>query len=107
MLARCVVVAMGLFWVACGGTIDPERAACEVAKRDCPSGESTIEACVEGLMMIEARSDEAGCSAEYDAMIACYGATRFQCSGDNWPDCQEDEDAWSTCCEPVGGCRVP
>lgn len=98
-----LVMAALTFALGCSSSSAAEG-ACEVARRDCPGGGDSIDACVDGLLAVEASADVAGCGAEVDAMLGCYASTSHQCSGDNWPECDAEEIAWAECCA-TNGCE--
>ncbi|MCA9608046.1 MAG: hypothetical protein KC619_20700 [Myxococcales bacterium] len=107
---RLVVAAFAtlLAGFACSActSMSAEEQACRHASEtaDCThlATEDAIMTCATGWENIGAQAEALGCAAQWDAMMACYGRTPYQCSGDNWAECNTEEAAWTACCSSDG-----
>lgn len=94
---------------ACGSTsLEEQVCRNSAATADCPVDDSpeAMNECIQDLEQASRAIDAAGCGVEWDAVLRCASTTRYQWSGDNFPECQAELTVYLACCTREGGCPV-
>jgi hypothetical protein len=99
-----IILCLGVAATAC--TTNLEAAACDqiAATADCTVSdpERARDACIEGYEQLSSEFEAIGCGPEFDAYLECIARTEYRCSGDNFPSCHAESDAWFECCSADG-----